>query len=137
MNTIFTLLFSISMSLLGTPSSTASTAPAAAVQAPGYEIIAAPYPAAVANGLREIRTKGGHKVVTEGGKTYVVISLGQRSTGGYKAIVKSAVKQADGTWRVEVTETAPADGQMVTQVITYPTVVIALPEAYAQVTVVR
>ncbi|NGQ94758.1 protease complex subunit PrcB family protein [Brevibacillus sp. SYP-B805] len=135
MNAIFTLLFSISISLLGAPSATAPAAPAAAAQA-GYEVIAAPYPAAVANGLRDIRTKGGHKVVTVDGKTYVAISLGQRSTGGYKAVVKAAVKQADGTWRIEVAETAPTDGQLVTQVITYPTVVIALPEAHAQVTVV-
>lgn len=139
MNSIFSILLSMTVALFGGGAAGMGaenpTPPAKQAQPQTYEIVQGPYHDSIKQALRTIHLQGGYEVIHEGGKTYVAISAGQRSTGGYQLTISDVSKQANGSWVVRVTEKKPAAGQMVTQVLTYPTIVIALPEANANATV--
>ncbi len=138
MNSIFSILLSMTVAIFGGAAGMGEekpAPPAKQAQPQAYEMVQGPYQESVKQALNSIRKQGGYHVIHEGGKTYVVISAGQRSTGGYQLLIADVAKQANGTWVVKTTEKKPAAGQMVTQVLTYPTIVIALPEAKANVSV--
>lgn len=68
----------------------------------------------------------GYKAFEVSKNQYIVlISLGQRNTGGYGITVK-LVEDIEGKTSVIVEETKPAPGSMVTQAITYPRVYIKI-----------
>ena len=58
----------------------------------------------------------------------VVISLGERRTGGFGAEVLHTGVQ-EGKLVIDYRETAPAPGMMVTQALTYPWVVVLIPRS--------
>lgn len=100
-----------------------------------YEAVAAPYPPAVQDALNQVRKNGGHTIVRAKGKSYVVIGAGQRPTGGYQLVTDQVKRTGPHGYTVSVHVKAPAPGSMKTQVISYPTLVIALPDQQARVTV--
>lgn len=100
-----------------------------------YEAVAAPYPPAVVDALAKVRKSGGHTVVRADGKAYVVIGAGQRPTGGYRLVADQVKRNGAHGFTVQVRVQAPAPGSMKIQVISYPTLVIALPDQQAQVQV--
>ncbi len=135
------LLLSAALTLTGvhpmpTPHPTPTAAQAEEV-APNaqYEAVAAPYPPAVQDALSKVRKTGGHTVVRAKGKSYVVIGAGQRPTGGYQLVADQVKRTGPHGFTVSVHVKAPAPGAMKIQVISYPTLVIALPDQQAQVTV--
>ena len=99
-----------------------------------YESITSPLPANVESALTQLRRTGGYQVV-QGDKTYVVITLGQRSTGGYQVAIDGIDTSANGQLIVKAHEVKPSPGSMKIQVISYPTKVIALPKTTLPVTV--
>ncbi|BAH43257.1 hypothetical protein BBR47_22800 [Brevibacillus brevis NBRC 100599] len=107
-----------------------------AVQAnAGYEAVAAPYPPAVQEALKTVRKNGGHTIVRANGKSYVVVGAGQRPTGGYRLVTDQVKRTGPHDFAVQVRVQAPAPGSMKIQVISYPTLVIALPDQQAKVSV--
>lgn len=102
----------------------------------GYEEVTSPYPTEVESVLNKLRRTGGAEVVQGEHKTYVVIGLGQRSTGGYKVEVDGIETNANGQIIVKAHEVKPAEGSMTIQVISYPTKVIALPKTTQPVSVI-
>jgi hypothetical protein len=65
---------------------------------------------------------------------YVLISLGQRNTGGYGLKVISA-EDNEGISAITIEETKPAPDMMVAQVITYPYVIVRFSQGTPNVTV--
>lgn len=136
------LLLSAALTLTGfQPLSTPHPTPTAAVteEVPAadnlYEAVAAPYPPAVQDALGKVRKSGGYTIVRAKGKSYVVIGAGQRPTGGYQLVADQVKRTGPHGYTVSVHVKAPAPGSMKIQVISYPTLVIALPDQQAQVTV--
>jgi len=99
------------------------------------ESVAASYPPAVRDALKQVQKSGGHTIVRADGKTYVVIGVGQRPTGGYRLVTERVERTGAHGFVIRVREQKPAAGAMKTQVISYPTLVVALPDAQAQVQV--
>jgi hypothetical protein len=97
--------------------------------------LAAAYPPAVQSALKQLRKSGGQSFVRAEGKTYVVIGIGERPTGGYQLAVERIKQNGDLTFEVDVREHKPAPGTWKTQVITYPTIVVTLPREDAKVLV--
>lgn len=98
-----------------------------------YEAVAAPYPPAVSDALAKVRKNGGHTVVRSNGKAYVVISAGKRPTGGYRLVADQIKRTGPHAFTVKVHVQSPAPGSMKIQAISYPTLVIALPDQQAKV----
>jgi len=117
------------------PTPTAASTEEATAAAPHYEAVAAPYPPAVQDALSKVRKNGGHTIIRSKGKSYVVIGAGQRPTGGYQLVADQVKRTGPHGFIVSVHVKAPAPGSMKIQVISYPTLVIALPDQQAQVTV--
>lgn len=122
---------------MSTPHPTPTAAQAEEVTAVDaqYQQVAAPYPPAVQDALSKVRKTGGHTIVRAKGKSYVVIGAGKRPTGGYQLVAEQVKRTGPHGFTVSVHVKAPAPGAMKTQVISYPTLVIALPDQQAQVTV--
>lgn len=99
------------------------------------ETAAASYPPAVKEALKKVRKNGGHTVVRANGKAYVVIGAGQKPTGGYSLVADPVKKTGPHSYTLKVRVQAPASGTMKTQVISYPTIVVAIPDQQAQVKV--
>ncbi|GED24159.1 hypothetical protein BAG01nite_02610 [Brevibacillus agri] len=106
-----------------------------AVETVPYEAVAAPYPPAVTEALKKVRKSGGHTVVRANGKAYVVIGAGQKPTGGYRIVTDQVKRTGPHGFTVRVHVQPPAPGALKTQAISYPTLVIALPDQQAQVSV--
>ncbi|MGD8191613.1 protease complex subunit PrcB family protein [Brevibacillus ginsengisoli] len=104
-----------------------------AEQHSSYESVSSPFPTEVESALAKVSRTGGYQVV-QGNKTYVVIGLGQRSTGGYKVEIDGIETTSDQVI-VKAHEVKPSQGSMSIQVISYPTKVIALPKTTLPVTV--
>ncbi|MGN7468765.1 protease complex subunit PrcB family protein [Brevibacillus sp. SAFN-007a] len=106
-----------------------------AVEAAPYEAVAAPYPPAVTEALKKVRKTGGHTVVRANGTAYVVIGAGQKPTGGYRLVPEQVTRTGPHGFTIRVHVQPPAPGALKTQAISYPTLVIALPDQQAQVSV--
>lgn len=61
----------------------------------------------------------------------LVIFLGQRSTGGYSISLKTIQSQGDSL-SIETYEKSPNPGDMVTQVLTYPLLILQLDQAFSE-----
>ncbi len=91
-------------------------------------------PQAVQEDLSILRDQKGYFVFAPpayntGGDVYLVINAGEKPTGGYKITLLSLEKRND-TLYLEVEEKAPADDEMVIQVITYPKLIVKLGQPY-------
>jgi hypothetical protein len=88
------------------------------------------YPDFIQSRLNDLKHKGGVDIVSDGEFTYVLLALGERRTGGYGIQVLGAEEQygPSGSFiLVRAKEIRPTPGDMVIQVITYPTAVYTLP----------
>ncbi|SFS66699.1 protease complex subunit PrcB family protein [Marininema halotolerans] len=70
--------------------------------------------------------KGGEVRVNYHDQTYLIIGLGERRTSGYRINIDNVIEK-DGKVHVYAQEITPSSDGMVTQVITHPTQVIAVP----------
>ena len=68
-------------------------------------------------------TKGIFSII-DGDYIYVLVSAGERPTGGYNLEVDSITEVTPGTAYIHATLNSPADGSVVTQVLTYPNVMV-------------
>lgn len=96
------------------------------------------YPEFIQEKLNQIKKKGGVEIYSDTEHTYVLLALGERRTGGYGIKVVDAEEKEGPTGRyilVRAKETRPAPGDMVIQVITYPTAVYRLPRTELPVNV--
>lgn len=142
LNTFPSLLIAAALTLTGTqvlptqhPTPSAPVKEEVVSEGVHYEAVAAPYPPAVQTALTKVRKGGGHTVVRANGKAYVVIGAGQRPTGGYRIVTDQIKKTGPHGYTVHAHVQAPAPGSMKLQVISYPTLVIALPDQQAKVNV--
>ncbi|MFD1361220.1 protease complex subunit PrcB family protein [Lentibacillus salinarum] len=92
-------------------------------------------PARVQTWLEKNRSEEAKKVFHADGKTYVIILLGQKSTGGYAVniermelakIVSPESKQGKGTVNVTYHVTKPEEGSFNIQALTYPMAIAEL-----------
>lgn len=72
------------------------------------------------------RQQEGAFVVDATTQRYLLISAGTRPTGGYSLTVDKTVESKNG-WRLEVVLDKPSPGAIVTQVVTYPSLLFELP----------
>jgi hypothetical protein len=89
------------------------------------------YPEFIENKLNQIKQRGGTTTVTDEEYTYVLLALGERRTGGYSIEVLGAEEKSDPSGRfilIKAKEIRPTPGDMVIQVITYPTAVYKIPK---------
>ncbi|WP_035297986.1 protease complex subunit PrcB family protein [Brevibacillus thermoruber] len=138
LHALYSLLLAAALSIpAGQPFSIDHPTPSAVSveRADAFETVSAPYPPTVRDALNQVRKSGGHTVVRADGKTYVVIGVGQRPTGGYRLVAERVQRTGAHGFVIHVREQKPAAGAMKTQVISYPTLVVALPDAQAQVQV--
>lgn len=68
--------------------------------------------------------KGNHIIETDSA-TYLLVATGEARSGGYTMDVSDVV-MVGGTLHVFVTETQPAPGEIVTMILTYPSVLLEL-----------
>jgi len=88
------------------------------------EVIAPPYQSAVENQVESVKKKGGLKIVTLKDNLYVIFSLGQRPSAGYKINIEKVEKQSN---QIVIYYSEQKPTGMALTVITYPTVVLKLP----------
>lgn len=93
-----------------------------------YEIIteAEVLPQLVMDKAAESLIEPGVNVVSSEEATYVVISGGERNTGGY-SIMPTSVVQGNGQIEILVELIRPEPGAMLLQAITYPQLILRLP----------
>jgi PrcB C-terminal len=118
---------------LSHPTPSAPSMKETATETIATETVAAPYPPAVRDALVKVRKSGGHTIVRTNGKSYVVIGAGQRPTGGYRIVADPLKKTGPHSYTLKVRVQGPAAGAMKTQAISYPTLVIAVPDQQAKV----
>lgn len=76
------------------------------------------------NEIEALKQQRGYEFwLQEDGSYYILISSGEKSTGGYGIEVNS-IEDNEGRTIIAVTETAPGADEMTAQMITYPFVVI-------------
>lgn len=68
---------------------------------------------------------GGKFIAKADQKTFIVIALGERKTGGYSVEIEKVIQKGN-TLKVYAKEEAPPEGSFVTQVITYPATVVVV-----------
>ena len=59
-------------------------------------------------------------------EVYVLVSWGEKSTGGYEVNIRDLKKGGPGDYTLTVELTQPAEGDMVTQAVTYPYDLVAI-----------
>lgn len=74
---------------------------------------------------------GRNESIVVDGRTYMILTLGERPTGGYRITV-SKVEQRGQTIHVYAEEKPPAEGAIVIQVITHPYTVISIKGHYME-----
>lgn len=68
-------------------------------------------------------TKGIYSLI-DGDYIYVLVSAGEKPTGGYSLEVDSITEVTPGTAYIHATLNSPKEGSMVTQILTYPSVMV-------------
>ncbi|MGD9568313.1 MAG: stalk domain-containing protein [Sedimentibacter sp.] len=68
-------------------------------------------------------TKGIYSLI-DGDYIYVLVSAGEKQTGGYSIAVDSITEVTPGTAYIHANLQTPAEGSMVTQALTYPTFMV-------------
>ena len=92
-------------------------------------------PQDVQDAISEYKAEKGYKVFNaEAEQAYVLITAGEKRTGGYGIEVVS-VQNTDNTTRIIVKETSPGEDDMVTKVLTYPYTAVKISDLKEIVTV--
>lgn len=68
-------------------------------------------------------TKGIHSLI-DGDYIYVIVSAGEKPTGGYSLEIDSITEVTPGTAYIHATLNSPKEGSIVTQALTYPAVMV-------------
>lgn len=76
-------------------------------------------PPAVGEALNQMREQPGNRALVVDGVTYVLITAGEKPTGGYQVQI-SDVNEVGGRIVVNWRLSSPAPGTMTTQALTYP-----------------
>lgn len=94
-----------------------------------YEVIGdlSTLPQEVQTGLHGKQGSAGLTVVESEGATYALLSAGEKPTGGYSIEVLNITELA-GRVQIHAAVNAPPSGVNVIQMITYPSIVVKLPE---------
>ena len=71
--------------------------------------------------------QGGHATIPHGSRIFLIVSAGQRPTGGYQVKITEILRKGE-TVHIYAEETAPAKGPLVTQAITYPAAVVSISQ---------
>lgn len=98
-----------------------------------FQVEKEPFPTEVEQAMAGLKEVGGTTTVTLGERTYLIIALGQRNTGGYTVEI-SDIEKEDGGWVVHFIERKPGAGVFVPQMITYPTLVASIPKISGTIT---
>ena len=69
-------------------------------------------------------TNKGVYSLMDGNYIYVLVAAGEKPTGGYSLVVDSITEVTPGTAYIHATLNSPAEGSIVTQVLTYPSVMV-------------
>lgn len=72
-----------------------------------------------------------NQVVPAAGRSYLIVTLGERPTAGYTVHIQK-VEQQGNALHVYVKEKPPAKGAMVIQVISYPYTVVSINGTYTE-----
>jgi|GEM_PF-6530031 len=91
-------------------------------------------PSEVAGAVENLKTQKGYFVFGQpafdtGEEVYLLISSGEKPTGGYDITIEKVEAEED-VLKVVVKETEPGKDEMVTQALTYPHVIVSLEDAY-------
>ncbi|WP_425446155.1 protease complex subunit PrcB family protein [Dethiothermospora halolimnae] len=85
--------------------------------------------------INNIKNSKGYKVLEEDDDgTIVYIGVGEKPTGGYNIEVEKIDKKND-TINIEVKEISPGQEDMVTQILTYPSVVLKIKDEFENIKV--
>lgn len=87
-------------------------------------------PKKVAEKLQNSRNETCH-VLTVQDRTYFIVKVGERKTGGYTVEVERVVQRGD-VIHVYARETPPVEGVMVIQVLSYPLTVVSVKGKYSE-----
>lgn len=71
--------------------------------------------------------QGGHATIPHGSRIFLIVSAGERPTGGYQVKITDIQRKGE-TVHIYAEEIAPAKGSMVTQAITYPAAVVSISQ---------
>ena len=71
--------------------------------------------------------QGGHATIPHGSRIFLIISAGQRPTGGYQVKITDILKKGE-TIHIYAEEIAPPKNSMVTQAITHPAAVVSISQ---------
>ncbi|GAA5344199.1 protease complex subunit PrcB family protein [Planifilum fimeticola] len=71
--------------------------------------------------------QGGHATIPHGSRIFLIVSAGQRPTGGYQVKITDILRKGE-TVHIYAEEIAPAKDSMVTQAITYPAAVVSISQ---------
>jgi len=93
-------------------------------------------PEKLANIVDTMKKEKGYINLREEDYNFIVVSSGEKMTGGYLIEVNS-VEHLEKSARIIVTETSPEEGSIVTEAITYPHIILRLPMAIEEVIVVN
>ena len=75
--------------------------------------------------IKNFKTKGIYSVA-DGGWTYVMVSAGQKPTGGYSLKLDGITEGSKGLLYFHTTLKAPGKDDMVTEVLTYPNIIVKI-----------
>lgn len=95
-----------------------------------YEVLTDNIPEELSKLIEENKVNKGFVARQINNEYYVVVFMGEQSTGGY-AIAVTDIEDNEGKTNITVTETKPAEGDMVTQAITYPYQVVKIKSGIA------
>lgn len=88
-------------------------------------------PEEVKEWINENKTVEGNKIVTINDMTYVVISRGEKKTGGYG--IEIDCKEKDNSVEILVKYINPKKDQIMIQVLTYPLIIIKFKKTIKEV----
>jgi hypothetical protein len=92
-------------------------------------VLTSDYPAEINKYLEENKTKETQQVLTINNKTYLIMTMGQQSTAGYRIELKSLVLK-NGVLTASAKYEKPLPNEAVAAVITYPSLVIETDDIY-------
>ncbi|MEW6398601.1 MAG: S-layer homology domain-containing protein [Bacillota bacterium] len=118
--------------LLGAMGQEPARAEKPAATDPQYRVLEAPPPPEVAIFCETYKGYPGLFRLTRGDTTYLLISWGEKRTGGYSMTLRDIRREGE-VLVAEVVLRAPGPGDMVVQVISYPHLLVALPATTAPV----
>ncbi len=79
--------------------------------------------------IENVKYNRGFTNLREGDYNWIVITSGEKPTGGYDIEVQS-VEEINKILDIKVNEISPKEGSVVTEALTYPIIVLSIPDGY-------